>query len=83
MSRVYLPAAPAASFGVATLVSGTVTVPNTAVTAGSRILLTAQDNSSTGALRVSARTAGVSFTITSSNGADSGVVAYQIFQTPS
>ena len=66
--------------GTATLAAGTVVVANTSVTATSRILLTAQDNNSAGALRVSARTAGTSFTITSSNGADSGVVAYEIFQ---
>lgn len=66
--------------GVATLVAGTVTVANTSVTANSRIFLTAQDDSSTGALRVSARTAGTSFTITSSNAGDSGVVAYEIFE---
>lgn len=66
--------------GVATLTAGAVTVANTSVTANSRIFLTAQDNNSTGALRVSARTAGTSFTITSSNGADSGLVAYEIFE---
>lgn len=66
--------------GTATLTGGTVTVANTSVTASSRIFLTAQDNNSTGALRVSARTAGTSFTITSSNAGDSGVVAYQIFE---
>ncbi len=66
--------------GVATLSAGTVTVSNTSVTTTSRIQLTAQDNSSTGALRVSARTAGTSFVITSSNAGDSGVVAYEIFE---
>lgn len=66
--------------GAATLTAGTVTVANTSVTANSRIFLTAQDNNSTGALRVSARTAGTSFTITSSNAGDSGVVAYEIFE---
>lgn len=66
--------------GTATLAAGTVVVANTSVTASSRIVLTAQDNNSTGALRVSARTAGTSFTITSSNAADTGVVAYEIFE---
>lgn len=66
--------------GVATLVAGTVTVANTSVTANSRIFLTAQDNNTTGALRVSARTAGTSFVITSNNAGDSGVVAYEIFE---
>lgn len=66
------------SAGVATLSSGAVVVATTSVTSVSRITLTAQDNSSTGALRVSARTAGTSFTITSSNAGDSGVVAWEI-----
>lgn len=66
--------------GTATLSAGTVTVVNTSVTANSRIFLTAQDNSSVGVLRVSARVAGTSFTITSSNAGDSGVVAYEIFE---
>jgi hypothetical protein len=66
--------------GTATLTVGTVAVANTSVTATSRILLTAQDNNSTGTLRVSARTPGTGFTVTSSNAGDSGVVAYQIFE---
>jgi hypothetical protein len=66
--------------GTATLSGGTVVVSNTSVTASSRILLTAQDNSSTGALRVSGRTAATSFAITSSNAGDSGVVAFEIFE---
>lgn len=66
--------------GVATLSSGVVVVSSTVVTANSRIQLTAQDNNSTGSLRVSARTAGSTFTITSSNSADHGVVAYEICQ---
>jgi hypothetical protein len=66
--------------GVATLSGGTVTVGNTSVTANSRIQLTAQDNNTVGALRVSARTVEASFTISSSIGTDSGVVAYEIFE---
>lgn len=66
--------------GVATLVAGTVTVSNHSITAVSRIFLTAQDGNTTGALRVSARTAGTSFTITSSSNTDTGVVAYEIFE---
>lgn len=65
--------------GVATLSGGTILVNNANITATSRIFLTPQDNSTTGALRVSARSAGVSFTITSSVNTDSGVVAYEIF----
>lgn len=67
--------------GVATLVAGTVVVPNTSVTDNSRIFLTAQSIGGTaGALGVSARTAGTSFTITSTSGTDTSVVAYEIFE---
>jgi hypothetical protein len=67
--------------GTATLAAGTVTVNNTSVTANSRIFLTAQSTGGTpGALRISARTAGTSFTITSTSGTDTSVVAYQIFE---
>lgn len=56
-----------ARMGLATLVSGEITVNTTKVTANSRIFLTAQDaiSGACGELCVSARTAGTSFTITS------------------
>jgi hypothetical protein len=67
--------------GTAVLVAGAKVVSNTAVTANSRILLTSQvDGGTPGWLRVSARTAGTSFTITSSSGTDTSTVAYQIFE---
>jgi len=67
--------------GVATLVAGTVTVANTSVTANSRILLTTNTVGGTaGFLVVSARVASTSFTILSSNAADTSTVAYQIFE---
>lgn len=67
--------------GTATLSAGTVTVSNSAVTANSRILLTSNaDGGTPGWLRVSARTAGTSFTITSSSGSDTSTVAYEIFE---
>jgi hypothetical protein len=67
--------------GTATLSGGTVVVANTSVTASSRILLTSNaDGGTPGWLRVSARTAGTSFTITSSSGTDASTVAYQIFE---
>jgi hypothetical protein len=67
--------------GTAVLVAGSKVVANTSVTANSRILLTSNaDGGTPGFLRVSARVAGVSFTITSSNGADTSTVAYQIFE---
>jgi hypothetical protein len=68
--------------GLATLVAGTVTVSTTAVTANSRIYLTGQgDTAGTeGWLRVSARSAGTSFTITSSSGTDTSTVAWMIVE---
>lgn len=65
--------------GVATLVAGTIVVSNTSVTANSRIFLTTQTPGGTaGFLVVSARTAGTSFTILSSNALDTSVVAWEI-----
>lgn len=67
--------------GVSTLVAGTVTVANTSVTANSRIQLTGNSDGGTpGWLRVSARVAGTSFTITSSSVTDTGTVAWSIFE---
>lgn len=67
--------------GLAVLVAGAVTVSCTNVTANSRILLTSNvDGGTPGWLRVSARTAATSFTITSSSGTDTSSVAYQIFE---
>ena len=69
------------SFGRATLVAGTVTVNTTAVTANSNILLTSQvDGGTPGFLRVSARVANTSFTITSSDGADTSTIAWWILE---
>lgn len=68
-----------AKMGTATLVAGAATVATTAVAATSRILLTSQvDGGTPGFLRVSARVAGTSFTITSSAGADTSTVAWVI-----
>ena len=71
-----------AKMGLATLAAGTVTVATTAVTANSRIFLTGQgDTAGTeGWLRVSARTAGTNFTITSSSGTDTSTVAWMIVE---
>lgn len=67
--------------GTATLTAGSVVVANTSVTATSRIFLTSQaDGGTPGFLRVSTRTAGTSFTITSSSGTDTSTVAYEIFE---
>ncbi|MGW7688834.1 hypothetical protein ACWGMA_08060 [Streptomyces asiaticus] len=70
-----------AKMGTATLTAGTATVSTTAVTANSRIFLTNQALGGTaGFLRVSARTAGTSFTITSSSGSDTSVVAWMLVE---
>jgi hypothetical protein len=67
--------------GVDTLVAGTKVVSNTSVTANSRIFVTSQvDGGAPGFLRISARTAGVSFTVTSSSGTDTSTFAYEIFE---
>jgi hypothetical protein len=67
--------------GTTALVGGSAVVANTSVTATSRIFLTSQaDGGTPGWLRVSARTAGTSFTITSSSGTDTSTVAYEIFE---
>jgi hypothetical protein len=70
-----------ARMGLATLAAGTVVVATTKVTANSRIFLTAQTSGAApGALRVSARTAGTSFTITSTSGTDTSTVAWLIME---
>lgn len=70
-----------ASMGLATLALGSVTVANTLVTANTRIFLTAQAGSlNLGAVSVSARTPGVSFTISSSSLLDSRDVGYILIE---
>lgn len=70
-----------AKMGTAILVAGTLVVSTTAVTATSRIFLTSNiDGGTPGFLRVSARTAGTSFTITSSNAADTSTIAWLIYE---
>lgn len=67
--------------GTATLAAGTVTVANTSVTANSRIFLTGQVLGGTaGGLNVTSRIAGTSFTVTSTNAADTSTFAYEIFE---
>lgn len=67
--------------GTAVLVAGTVTVANTSVTANSIIMLTSQVNGGTpGFLRVTAKTNGTSFVITSSSGTDTSTVAWFIVE---
>lgn len=72
-----------AKMGVCTLVLGTCTVSNTAVTANSRIWLTHQNLSTITVpvgLAISARSAGVSFTILSGNLTDTSVIAWQMIE---
>jgi len=70
-----------ATMGSATLVAGTVTVSTTAVNANSRIFLTSQvDGGTPGFLRVSSRTAGTSFVITSGSATDTSTVAWIIIE---
>jgi hypothetical protein len=69
----------AAYMGTATLAGGTITVNTTAVTANSRIFLTPQGVLA-GVVYISARVAGTSFTITSTNGADTPAVAWMIVE---
>lgn len=70
-----------ATMGASVLVAGTVVVSTTKVTANSRIMLTNNTLGGTaGFLRVSARTAGTSFTILSSNGADTSTIAWIILE---
>lgn len=77
--RVY-EAGTGARMGLATLAASTVVVNTTAVTANSRIFLTSQSNTVTGALRVSARTPGTSFTIVDAVGAEAGTVAWMLVE---
>lgn len=68
--------------GTTTLVAGTVVVANTSVTAASRIFLSnISPGGTAGFLVVSAISAGTSFTILSSNVADTSVIAYEIFES--
>ena len=67
--------------GRATLVSGVVTVSDSNVTASSDIQLTSNtDGGTPGWLRVSARSAGTSFTITSSSATDTSTVAWVMIE---
>lgn len=67
--------------GVATLSAGTVTVSDASITANTRIFLTSQNIGGTpGWVHVSARSAGVNFTITSSSGTDTSSVAYLLIE---
>lgn len=67
------------SIGVATLAAGTVTVSNTHITANTRIIPSRITGAAPGHLTTS-KSVGVSFTITSSNGADNGDVFWMLVE---
>lgn len=70
-----------AKMGAVNLVGGTVVVNTTAITNNSRVFLTNQGQVGTaGILRMSAKTAGTSFTITSSSASDASLVAWMIVE---
>lgn len=79
---IYIKEGTNASMGTATLSSGTVTVSTTKVTANSRIFLAANGGTLTniGSPYVSARSAGTSFTISSTNALDTAVVDWVILE---
>ena len=78
LDRAYVPVA---SSGTAVLVAGTVVVSNTAITASTIILLTHQNTAGTaGFVKVSARSVGASFTILSSNAADTSTIGYLLIE---
>ena len=77
-----IPSGTNAKVGTAVLAAGTVAVANTSVTANSLIFLT-KTGATTGAIRLASQTAGVGFTITSENGADTATVNYMIVETAS
>jgi hypothetical protein len=72
-----------ACMGVTTLSSGSVVVSTNKVTANSRIMLTTQSLGTVSvpqAIAVTARSAGTSFTITSADGTDTSVIAWEIIE---
>lgn len=66
--------------GQATLVAGTVTVPNTSVTTNSRIFITVSNPGGTRGFLSTSKSAGVSFTVTSSSGAETSTVDWLIVE---
>jgi hypothetical protein len=65
----------------AAMTAGTITVTDPLVTANTIIQLTGQNTGGTGgALRVSTRTPGTSWVITSSSGTDTGTVGWVAFE---
>lgn len=70
-----------AKMGSGTLVAGKATIANTSVTAESRIFLTRTGAiAAAGALSVTAKVAGTSFTVESASGTDTGTFNYLILE---
>lgn len=69
-----------ARLGTVTLSSGIASIVNTSVTVNTRIFVFGQDTSVTGFLKITARTNGSGFSITSSVLSDSGVIAYLLVE---
>lgn len=71
-----------ARIGSSALTAGSVVVANTSVTASTIVLLTSQvDGGTPGFVRCSARTAGTSFTITSSSGTDTSTIGWLLVES--
>ena len=64
--------------GLATLSSGTAIITTTAITANSYVIISGQSCSSCGWTYVSAKIAGTSFTLTSTNGSDASTIYWEI-----
>jgi hypothetical protein len=81
-SRLRLKEGANAMQGVATLgVGGTITVANTLITANSRIMISIQDGAvPLGITYLASRIVGTSFTLSSTNAADTVTVAWQIWE---
>jgi len=70
-----------ARVGKSTLIAGSVTVLNAAIDADTIVFLTNNQNSGTvGSLYISARTPGTSFVISSTSGADTSLVGWELRQ---
>lgn len=80
-SKLIIKSGTNASIGVVTLTAGTATVNNNIVTNNSIIMLTHQNNSGTiGIPTISSRSAGVSFTISSTSVTDTSIIGWQIIE---
>lgn len=80
---IYIKEGSNATMGAATLSAGAVTINTTKVTGDSRIILTIQSLGTVTvpkAIGVTARTAGTSFTVTSSDATDTSIIAWQIVE---